>query len=100
MANIKDGLAFWNALAEKVKALIKQETSNCLKCARYDVTTAPDGTKIGVTLPFGTTEIQIPYSQEVSSAQVGDTVMVVWYGSLSTAKAYYFGNGFVGQPLS
>ena len=96
MANIQDGLAFWNTLSQKVKSLIKQETGNCFKCARYDVTTAPNGSKIGVTLPLGTSEIMIPYSQEVSSAVVGDTVLVVWYGSLSNAKAYYFGNGYRG----
>ena len=96
MANIQDGLAFWNTLSKKVKSLIKQETSNCFKCARYDVTTAPNGSTIGVTLPLGTTEIQIPYSQEVSDAEVGETVIVVWYGSLSNAKAYYYGNGYEG----
>ena len=98
--SIQDSIAFFNALANKIKPLIKQETSNCLRCARYDVTSAPNGTTIGVTLPLGTKEIQIPYSQEVSTAVVGDTVLVVWYGSLSTAKTYYFGNGFVGKPLS
>lgn len=96
---ISDSLAFWNVLATKVKSLIRQETANCMRIARYDVTTAPNGSTIGVTLPMGTQEIHIPYSQEVSSATVGDTVMVVWYGSLSTAKAYFFGNGFVGKPL-
>lgn len=97
---LNDSLAFWNALAGKVKTLVRRETSNCLRIERYDVTTAPNGTTIGVTLPMGTRELTIPYSQEVSTAQVGDTVMVVWYGSLSTAKAYYFGNGFVGKPLT
>lgn len=97
--SVNDSLAFWNALSEKVKALIRHETSNCMRIARYDVTTAPDGTRIGVTLPMGSKEIMIPYSQEVSTATVGDTVMVVWYGSLSTAKAYYLGNGFIGKPL-
>lgn len=97
---LQDSLAFWNALKKKITPLIRQETSNCLRVARYDVTTAPDGTKIGVTLPEGTKEILIPYSREVSSAQVGDTVMVVWFGTLSTAKAYWFGNGFIGTTLN
>lgn len=97
MAKISDELAFWNALVNKVKPLIKQETTNCMRCARYDVTTAPDGNVIGVTLPLGTTEIFIPYSQEVSSASVGDTVMVVWFGTLSNAKAYYYAEGYNGS---
>lgn len=96
---VNEGVAFWNALKAKVKSLIKQETSNCFKVARYDVTSAPDGTTIGVTLPEGSKEIQIPYSQEVSTAVIGDTVLVGWYGSLSTARAIWFGKGFEGQPL-
>lgn len=96
---VGDGIAFWNALKVKIRALIKQDTSNCFRLARYDVTSAPNGTTIGVTLPEGNKEINIPYSQEVSTAAVGDTVLVGWYGSLSTAKAIWFGKGFVGQPL-
>ena len=97
---VNDGMAFWNALKVKIKALIKQETTNCFRIARYDVTTAPDGTSIGVTLPEGSKEIMIPYSQEVSTAVVGDTVLVGWYGSLSNARAIWFGKGFEGQPLT
>lgn len=96
---LQDGLAFWNALKKKIVPLIRQEASNCLRCERYDVTTAPNGTKIGVTLPEGTNEILIPYSKEVRSAQVGDTVMVVWHGTLSTAKAFWFGNGYAGEEV-
>lgn len=96
---VNDGLAFWNALKTKIKPLIKQETSNCFRVERYDVTSAPNGTTIGVTLPEGHKEIKIPYSQEVSTAVVGDTVLVGWYGSLSNAKAIWFGNGFIGKPL-
>lgn len=93
---VQDGLAFWNALKGKIQALIKQENSNSMKCARYDVTTAPNGSVIGVRLPEGATEILIPYSKEVEDAIVGDTVLVVWHGTLSTAKAYYYGNGYEG----
>lgn len=97
---INDGMAFWNAIKAKIRALIKQETSNCFRLQRYDVTTAPNGTTIGVRLPEGTKEIKIPYSQEVSTAVAGDTVLVGWYGSLSTAKAVFFGDGFEGKPLT
>ena len=93
---VQDGLAFWNALKGKIQALVKQDTANCLRCARYDVTTAPNGTKIGVRLPEGNKEILIPYSKEVVDARVGDTVLVIWYGAMSTAKAYYFGIGYEG----
>ena len=93
---VQDGLAFWNALKGKIQALVKQDTANCLRCARYDVTTAPNGTKIGVRLPEGNKEILIPYSREVGEAHVGDTVLVVWYGAMSTARAYYYGIGYDG----
>lgn len=99
---VNDGIAFWNALKVKVKTLIQQDTFNCLRMERYDVTTAPNGTKIGVTLPEGGKEILIPYSAEVASAVIGDTVMVGWRGSMSTAKAMWFGKGYSGaiNPLS
>lgn len=93
---VNDGLAFWNALKAKIKSLIKQETSNCFRMERYDVTTAPDGSTIGVTLPEGNNEIFVPYSAEVATALVGDTVIVGWRGSLSNAKAIWFGNGYNG----
>lgn len=93
---VNDGLAFWNALKSKIKSLIKQETTNCFRMERYDVTTAPNGTTIGVTLPEGSKEIKIPYSNEVSAATVGDTVIVGWRGSLSNAKAIWMGNGYSG----
>lgn len=93
---VNDGIAFWNALKVKVKTLIQQDTFNCMRMERYDVTTAPNGTKIGVTLPEGGQEILIPYADSVAKAVVGDTVMVGWRGSMSTARAMWFGRGFDG----
>lgn len=98
---VNDGIAFWNALKVKVKSLIKQDTFNCLRMERYDVTTAPNGTTIGVTMPEGGKEINIPYSKDVANATIGDTVMVGWRGSMSTARAMWFGKGYSGgvSPL-
>lgn len=93
---LKEAESFWTSIAGKVRRLIQSETQNTFRCERYDVTTAPADGKIGVTLPLGQTEIFIPYSAEVESATVGDTVLVVWWGSMSNAKAYYFGNGYAG----
>ena len=90
---VSSAMAFWNAIKGKVKQSIKEETQNTLKCERFDVTTAPNGTKIGVKQPFGTNEIFIPYSQAVAGAVVGDTVLVIWHNGMSTAKAWYFGDG-------
>ena len=93
----QDALAFWDAIKGKIEALIGTKISKSMQCERYEVTTAPDGSKIGVTLPEGTTEISIPYSEELRTAKVGDTVLVVWYNSLSNAKAYYYGDGYRGS---
>lgn len=83
---------FWKALKPKVEEIIKVKGHNCLRVERFDVVASPDGSKIGVRQPFGTT-ISIPYCAEVADAKVGDTVLVLWWGSLSTAKAWCYGDG-------
>lgn len=93
---IAEAKAFWDAIAGKVKSLIRTETENAMRMQRYDVTTAPNGTVMGVTQPFGSTEIFLPYSQEVANAMVGDTVLVAWWGSMSNARVYYFAKGYDG----
>lgn len=93
---LRDAVAFWESISGKVKQLVKGETKNAFRTERYEVTTAPNGTKIGVTLPLGSKEIFLPYSSEVASATVGDPVMVVWWGSMSNAKVYYYADGYRG----
>lgn len=93
---ISEAKRFWDAISGKIKELVRNETSDALRVRRFDVTTAPDGTYIGVTQPFGDTELFLPYSEEVSSAAVGDPVMVAWYNTMSNAKVYFKGNGFGG----
>lgn len=90
---MQDAKAFWDAMRSHVARLCRQETANALRAERYDVTTAPDGKVIGVRQPFGAQEIKIPYAAAVASAAVGDTVLVVWWGSMSNAKAWFFGSG-------
>lgn len=90
---MQDAKAFWDAMRSHVARLCRQETANALRAERYDVTTAPDGKVIGVRQPFGAQEIKIPYASEAASAVVGDTVLVVWWGSMSNAKAWFFGSG-------
>lgn len=97
---ISEALQFWNSVSGKISGLIRDETKNAFRCERYEVTTAPNGSKIGVTLPYGTNQLLIPYSKEVASASVGDTVLVVWWGSMSNAKAYYFADGYEGAAGS
>lgn len=95
---ISEAKAFWDSISGKVKSLIRKETENAMRLQRYDVTTAPNGTVMGVRQPFGNNEIFLPYSQEVASATVGDTVLVTWWGSMSNAKVYYFADGYEAIP--
>lgn len=88
---------FWDSIVGKIKSLIKLETTNALRAERYEVTTAPNGTVIGVTKALGSTELFLPYSQEVASAIVGQPVLVVWWGSMSNAKVYYYATGYNGS---
>ena len=93
---LSEAQRFWEAIAGKVKQTAKEVSKNAFRCERYTVTTAPNGVKMGVTLPMGNTELMLPYSSEVASATVGDTVLVVWWGSMSNAKVYYYANGYSG----
>ena len=90
---LSDAEAFWNAIKPRVDEEIKRLTANAVRRERYDVVTAPNGTTIGVKVPFGRQEISIPYSSRVASAEVGDTVLVEWRGTLSNAIAVSFGDG-------
>lgn len=93
---LSEAQRFWDAIAGKVRRTAQDESKNALRMERYSVTTAPNGTTIGVTLPLGSKELSLPYSSDVSSANVGDTVLVAWWGSMSNAKVYYFADGYRG----
>lgn len=83
---------FAKALEPLIKKIVDERTKNALRVERYEVSTAANGTVMGVRQPYGT-EIFLPYSQGVSAAAVGDAVLVLWRGSLSTAKVWCFGTG-------
>lgn len=93
---LNDAQRFWDAIVGKVRRTAQDEAKNALRLERYEVTTAANGTKMGVTLPMGTKEIFLPYSNEVASAGVGTPVLVGWWGSMSNAKVYYFADGYKG----
>ena len=97
---LSEAQRFWDAIVGKVRKTAQEESKNAFRCERYEVTTAPDGMKIGVTLPLGTREIFLPYSREVADATVGTPVLVVWWGSMSNAKVYYYADGYSGTPLA
>lgn len=93
---LSEAQRFWDAISGKVRKVAEDVTKNTFRCERYEVTTAADGNKIGVTLPMGTREIFLPYSKEVANAAVGTPVLVVWWGSMSNAKVYYCADGYRG----
>lgn len=90
---LKDAEQFKKIMTGLIRRVVKEDFSNVLRVERYDVTTAPADGKMGVTQPFGGTELMLPYSEQVATAQVGDAVLVLWRGSLSTAKVWCFGDG-------
>lgn len=96
---LNDAQRFWDAIVGKVRRTAQDESKNALRLERYEVTTAANGTKMGVTLPMGTEEIFLPYSNEVASASVGTPVLVGWWGSMSNAKVCYFADGYRGGDL-
>lgn len=95
---LREAQQFWDAIAGKVRQLVRSETQNALRCERYEVTTPADGEEMGVTLPMGENEIFLPYSEEVADAAIGDPVLVVWWRSMSNAKVCYRASGFRGTP--
>lgn len=84
---------FAAALRPLVEKIVDERCRNVLRADRFDVTTAADGTKMGVRQPFGKREIFLPYTTAVASAAVGDAVLVLWRGSLSNGKVWCFGGG-------
>lgn len=83
---------FAKALEPMIRRIVEERTRNALRVERYEVSTAANGTVMGVRQPYGN-EIFLPYSQEVANAQEGDSVLVLWRDTLSTAKVWCYGNG-------
>ena len=93
MSESNEALKIWEALRGMVDAEIDAKTKSCMRAQKMSVTTAPDGTVMGVSAPFGE-EIMIPYTSALSSASVGDAVWVTWYyGNASTMIATAVGDG-------
>ena len=89
---LETSAALKHALEPLIAKVVDERMRNALRVERYDVVTPPNGSVIGVKQPFGH-EIFLPYCAEVSAAEEGDTVLVLWRGSLSTAKVWCFGSG-------
>lgn len=89
---LRDAADFAEALRPLIERLIKEQTQNVLRVERFDVAEPGNGTVMGVRQPFGNT-IFLPYSNAVSGAKEGDTVLVLWRGTLSTGKVWTFADG-------
>lgn len=97
MDDTNEALKIWDALKPMVDREIKEKTASCIRSKKMTVTSAPNGTTIGVCEPFDTVTYRIPYSSAVSGAKVGDAVWVQWYfDNASTMIAMSFGDGDIG----
>ena len=83
----------WQMLRPQIIRTIEDETKNCIRMKQVTVSTAPNGTTIGVQQPNDPTIFNIPYVAALSGAKVGQTVLIqYWYG-MSNAIAVSFGDG-------
>lgn len=85
----KQALDIWNAIKPMIDKEIENKTRGMVQRRKAKVTTAPNGSVIGVTEAFGP-EISIPYISSMSSAQVGDVVWVEFMYGATNAFASMF----------
>ena len=93
MDHTSEAQRIWRNLKPMIDEEIKKQTASCIRAKKMAVTSAPNGTTIGVAEPFGNS-IQIPYSSSLSGVSTGDAVWVWWfYGNASTMIAMTTGEG-------
>lgn len=97
MSATEEALKIWNALKPMVDRQIEAKTRSCVRAKKMLVTSAPSGSVIGVSEPYGE-EILIPYLSTLSGVSVGDAVWVWYYfNNASTMIAMAMGNGQMGD---
>lgn len=74
----REAQKIWDALRPMVTQEIKTQTQSVIRARKMMVTSAPNGTTVGVSEPYGTT-INIPYSTALSGVIPGDSVWVIWF---------------------
>ena len=93
MSNTDEALKIWNALKPMIDRQIEAKTRSCVRARKMTVTTAPDGSVLGVTEPWGA-ETFIPYSSALSGVQEGEAVWVwYFYNNASSMIAMAKGDG-------
>jgi len=91
--NNTEAIKIANALKPFVKNWFDEWGQSCVRSKKMTVTTAPNGSIIGVKDAFSDTEIFIKYMSSCSNAVVGDTVWVKWmYDNMQTLFADRIGN--------
>jgi len=93
MSETDEALKIWEALQPMIDHEIEEKTKSCVRSKKMEVTSAPDGSVIGVKEPYGY-EVRIPYSSALTDVEVGETVWV-WYffNNASTMIAMTKGDG-------
>lgn len=85
----KEALDIWNALKPMIDKEIENKTRSMVQRRKVKVTTAPDGSVVGVTEAFGP-EVFVPYVSSMSNVQVGDVVwMEFMYGASNSFISMY-----------
>lgn len=91
--NNTEAVKIANALKPFVKKWFDDWGQSCVRSKKMTVTTAPNGSVIGVTDAFSDSEILIKYMSSCANAVVGDTVWVKWmYDNMQTLYADRIGN--------
>lgn len=91
--NNTEAVKIANALKPFAKKWFDEWGKSCLRSKKMTVSTAPNGTVIGVKDAFSDTEMFVKYMAECSSAQVGDTVWCKWmYDNMQTLYADSMGD--------
>lgn len=85
----KQALEMWNAIKPMIDKEIENKTRGMVQRRKAKVTTAPNGSVIGVTEAFGP-EIFVPYVSLMANAQVGDVVWIEFmYGATNAFVSMY-----------
>ena len=91
--NNNEAVKIANALKPFAKKWFDEWGQSCVRSKKMTVTTAPNGSVIGVTDAFSEQEIFVKYMSSCSNAVVGDTVWVKWmYDNMQTLFADRIGN--------
>ena len=95
-----EALKIWDALRPMIDKEINDKTASCPRAKKMKVTSAPDGSVLGVAEPYGDTHY-IPYSSSLSNVSVGESVWVWWFfNNAATMIALSYGDGQISNPFA